>query len=469
MINHMREGTFGSPSAASNLLVRLSAAKSGVQIRCRPCCEIFSSPESIQEHSQTASHLSRSNPASFVAVLGLNTNDEGESAMDLSLDANGDENLFQSSFQCRKCSFTTCSESQALAHCDEHETDLNDVLSIKLPIKERIPEDQEELEQLLKMNQVRIKCEQCPTNSFLADSLETLENHFENHESQIIKAEESKTANCPLCDELKLLDSIEAHLIDDHKIAVEKARKLMESVLDCGHGHETSPIYKFHCAICPMVFKNRESYQKHALRHLFERCHKCSRCGRSFKTEISLKSHLSTKHGMHNVENLNENRCSICDETFSNRVALQNHIYTIEHLHKAKKFLEDQNQEKLSSKINDQVLSMLVRSDDKPYRCNVCRLSYGQGSTLDIHLRSVAHQTRIGRLYGQGSTLDIHLRSVAHQTRIGRLSELLAAGEVDPCLPVSEQPGGLPQKTIGELVLPATKNELEKVGFIQSP
>lgn len=195
-----------------------------------------------------------------------------------------------------------------------------------------------------------------------------------------------------------------------------------------------------------MVFKNRESYQKHALRHLFERCHKCSRCGRSFKTEISLKSHLSTKHGMHNVENLNENRCSICDETFSNRVALQNHIYTIEHLHKAKKFLEDQNQEKLSSKINDQVLSMLVRSDDKPYRCNVCRLSYGQGSTLDIHLRSVAHQTRIGRL-----------------------SELLAAGEVDPCLPVSEQPGGLPQKTIGELVLPATKNELEKVGFIQSP
>lgn len=70
--------------------------------------------------------------------------------------------------------------------------------------------------------------------SFFSDSLETLENHFENHESQIIKAEESKTANCPLCDELKLLDSIEAHLIDDHKIAVEKARKLMESVLDCG-------------------------------------------------------------------------------------------------------------------------------------------------------------------------------------------------------------------------------------------
>lgn len=70
--------------------------------------------------------------------------------------------------------------------------------------------------------------------SHFLDSLETLENHFDNHESQIIKIEESKTANCPLCDELKLLDSIELHLVDDHKIAIEKARKLMESVLNCG-------------------------------------------------------------------------------------------------------------------------------------------------------------------------------------------------------------------------------------------
>ena len=190
-----------------------------------------------------------------------------------------------------------------------------------------------------------------------------------------------------------------------------------------------------------MVFKNKESYQKHALRHLFDCSHKCTRCNRSFKTEISLKTHLMNKHGIQNLENLHEHRCSICDEVFSDRMSLQAHVYSIEHLHKAKKFLEDQSQGKLGTKINDQVLSLL-KSEGKPYRCNVCRLSYGQGSTLDIHLRSVAHQARVGRL-----------------------SELLAAGEVDPNLPVSEQPGGVPQKTIGELVLPATKNELEKVGL----
>lgn len=69
--------------------------------------------------------------------------------------------------------------------------------------------------------------------------------------------------------------------------------------------------------------------------------------------------------------------------------------------------------------------------DKKPFRCNVCKLGYGQGSSLDIHLRSVAHQSRMARL-----------------------AELVVSGEVNPNKPVSEQPGitWAPQKTIGEMV-----------------
>jgi len=68
-------------------------------------------------------------------------------------------------------------------------------------------------------------------------------------------------------------------------------------------------------------------------------------------------------------------------------------------------------------------------SNKKPYRCNVCRLSYAISSTLDTHLRSFAHQSRMQRLH-----------------------ELVEHGEVNPQRPVSEQPGGIPQKLIAELI-----------------
>ncbi|KAJ7313144.1 hypothetical protein JRQ81_004416 [Phrynocephalus forsythii] len=36
----------------------------------------------------------------------------------------------------------------------------------------------------------------------------------------------------------------------------------------------------------------------------------------------------------------------------------------------------------------------LQPSSDKPYKCTTCRVSYNQSSTLEIHMRSVLHQTR---------------------------------------------------------------------------
>ncbi|CAD6184641.1 unnamed protein product [Caenorhabditis auriculariae] len=68
-------------------------------------------------------------------------------------------------------------------------------------------------------------------------------------------------------------------------------------------------------------------------------------------------------------------------------------------------------------------------TNQKRFRCNVCN-----------------------QYYGQGQNLDIHLRSVAHQTRMGRIAELAATGDVDVNKPIIEQPGGLPQSLIKDLI-----------------
>uniref|UniRef100_A0A7E4VV93 C2H2-type domain-containing protein n=1 Tax=Panagrellus redivivus TaxID=6233 RepID=A0A7E4VV93_PANRE len=350
-------------------------------------------------------------------------------------------------------------------------------------LRSAIPEDDDELTSLVDMTDasLRLKCHQC--SDFYTAPLSDLETPTEDPATSSSPAatpeSDPETANprCPLCDEPKPATALESHLLLDHRIAADVAKKLMlagpssgtvavsrvkNAGKPCDHQNGTHPpasAYSYHCQACPMVFRTEEGFQKHTLKHVFDAAHKCTRCNRTFKSMFSLRHHLTNKHGLTApTTGSNELRCSICEQEYPDRVALQAHVYSLDHLHRAKKFLEEQNSGKFGQQLSDQILSMLALVPNqqkpqstspttstafdakKPYKCNVCYLSYSQGSSLDIHLRSVAHQTRIGRL-----------------------AELLATGEVEAHLPVSEQPGGIPQKTIGDLVLPATNTEIEKM------
>lgn len=92
-------------------------------------------------------------------------------------------------------------------------------------------------------------------------------------------------------------------------------------------------------------------------------------------------------------------------------------------------------------RLNIKVLQLLQNntpSKDRPYRCNVCCQSYGQSTILDSHLRSAGHQNRMNRL-----------------------NELVVSGEVDSQKPVSEQPNGIPQKIIAELIDSVDSNKVD--------
>lgn len=80
-------------------------------------------------------------------------------------------------------------------------------------------------------------------------------------------------------------------------------------------------------------------------------------------------------------------KCTICSESFTQKTILLVHYNSVSHLHRARRALQDSG--------TGVVTPEAPRGpDSRPYRCRLCGVAYSQSSTLDIHLRSVLHQTR---------------------------------------------------------------------------
>ncbi|KAJ8272744.1 hypothetical protein GJAV_G00092940 [Gymnothorax javanicus] len=79
-------------------------------------------------------------------------------------------------------------------------------------------------------------------------------------------------------------------------------------------------------------------------------------------------------------------KCTVCKESFTQKNILLVHYNSVSHLHKLKKVMHETTSPVLpegSSKF-----------DNKPFKCSICNVAYSQSSTLEIHMRSVLHQTK---------------------------------------------------------------------------
>ncbi|XP_076787109.1 zinc finger homeobox protein 2 isoform X2 [Arvicanthis niloticus] len=84
-------------------------------------------------------------------------------------------------------------------------------------------------------------------------------------------------------------------------------------------------------------------------------------------------------------------KCTVCKESFTQKNILLVHYNSVSHLHKMKKAAIDPS---CPARGEAGIPPPATTSSDKPFKCTVCRVSYNQSSTLEIHMRSVLHQTR---------------------------------------------------------------------------
>lgn len=183
---------------------------------------------------------------------------------------------------------------------------------------------------------------------------------------------------------------------------------------------------------------------------------KCHRCKVAFTKQNYLTAHNKTllhrkgdKMSYPMEKYLDPNRpfkCDVCKESFTQKNILVVHYNSVSHLHKVKQ-AQQQGEGPLSPPSNDSTTTTATTTTaetqsqssmdekNKPYKCNICRVSYSQGSTLDIHIRSVGHQTIAAKL-----------------------PDLIMSGQIDLSQPLIEQPNDIPksqqQKLLAEMLQP---------------
>ncbi|XP_023018118.2 Zn finger homeodomain 2 isoform X2 [Leptinotarsa decemlineata] len=162
------------------------------------------------------------------------------------------------------------------------------------------------------------------------------------------------------------------------------------------------------------------------------RKYKCHRCKVAFTRQSYLTAHNKTllhrkgeKLSYPMEKYLDPNRpykCDVCKESFTQKNILLVHYNSVSHLHKLKRAMQEQQNNNnnppvspISGSNQSQNLTLTPKStsseedEKKKYRCNICKVAYTQGSTLDIHMRSVLHQTRASKLQDLAMTGQIDL------------------------------------------------------------
>lgn len=134
---------------------------------------------------------------------------------------------------------------------------------------------------------------------------------------------------------------------------------------------------KIHCDICGVVCNSLSSYGRHKLKHFKKLIFQCNECLKTFKSELQLICHIKTDHlGVLPTRE----KCPIC-----NKLVLRMAIHILQH-NDARFICEICGKRFVKHSIYTEHL--VVHSDVKIHKCDICQMSFGRKGNLKVHLKS---------------------------------------------------------------------------------